>query len=103
MMQALAIVPAVAGGVWSVLQPGLDPFSDEKDALLGTFWAILDGLSSDRWETGPWGIGCIFWESTIINQVFIGGSILRRYKDSYLNQSIRTSWFMSCQDFVAVA
>lgn len=37
MMQALAIgIPAVAGGVWSVLQPGLDPFSDEKDALRGS-------------------------------------------------------------------
>jgi len=39
MMQALAIgIPAVAGGVWSVLQPGLDPFSDEKEGDKETGW-----------------------------------------------------------------
>ena len=81
-MQALAIVPAVAGGVWSVLQPGLDPFSDEKDA-----------------ELGPVVYGYLLF--------FLGGGIKKlatRFNRDFfkallripsLNQSIRTSWFMS--------
>ena len=56
MMQALAIVPAVAGGVWSVLQPGLDPFSDEKDAL-------TDGWIRRIWPVvkNPWLFAVFFW------------------------------------------
>ena len=63
-MQALAIgIPAVAGGVWSVLQPGLDPFSDEKDALRGSVgsWGAVTSC-----ETNPWLFAVFFlggWES----------------------------------------
>ena len=56
-MQALAIgIPAVAGGVWSVLQPGLDPFSDEKDALRGSVGSWGEMTSCEK----PLVICCFF-------------------------------------------
>lgn len=71
MMQALAIVPAVAGGIWSVLQPGLDPFSDEKDALRGSVgsWGF-----DQLWKTPGYLVRFFFgWENQkMINQVLQG-------------------------------